>query len=83
MHDIFLKNAKTSQCACNSAQIDSTDILRSVTAVGQELRFSLDIKILQTPTTLNQANSGMYDYLRHVLNNSKFATSILRILAKE
>ena len=65
------------QCAWNSAPIEGTDILRSVAAVGRELRFLLDVKLLQNPTTLNQGHSGMYDYLWRVLNNSQYATSIL------
>ena len=83
MHDVFLQNAKTSDYACNIIPIDSTYILRSVTAVSWEFRFLLDIKIIQTPTTLDQGDSGMYEYIRHVWNNSQFGTSILHILAKE
>ena len=64
-------------------QIDGTDILRTVAYVGQELRLPLDFKIIQTPTTLNQVNSGMYDYLRHISNDSTFATSTLQILIEE
>ena len=33
-YEVFLKNAKTSQYAWNSAPIDGTDILRSVAAIG-------------------------------------------------
>ena len=74
---------KTSQSTCNSAPIYGTDILRSVAAVGQEFRFTLDVKILQAPTTLNQGNCSMYEYLRHVSNNSQFLTSILQIIIEE
>ena len=38
---------------------------------------------LFTPTTLNQGNSGLYEYLWHVSNTSQFETSILHILVKE
>ena len=83
MHDVFLHNAKTSQYDCNSAPIDGTDILGRVAAVGRELRFLLDTERPQTPITLNQGNCGMYEYIRHVSNNSQFATAILHILIKE
>ena len=83
MHDLFLRNAKTSRYAWNSAPINDTDIIRSVAAVIQELRSPLDVKILQIPTTLNQGNSGLYEYLWHVSNNSQFTTSILHTLINE
>jgi hypothetical protein len=35
-HQVFTKNAKTSQYAWNSALIDGTDIIRSMAAVGRE-----------------------------------------------
>ena len=34
-HELFLKNAKTSQYAWNSAPIDGTDILKKIAAVGR------------------------------------------------
>ena len=82
-NNIFLQNAKTSQYAWNSTPIYGIDILRSVAAVGRELYFSLDVELLQTPTTLDQGNSGLYEYLWHVSNNSQFATSIIHISIKE
>ena len=70
LHDVFIENTKISQYACNRAPIDGKYIIRSVAAVGHELHFPLDVKLLQTATTLNQGNFGLYEYLRHVLNNS-------------
>ena len=82
-HVVFLQNAKNSPYVWNSAPINSIDILRSVAAVGREFRFPLDVELIQTPTTLNQGNCGLYEYLRPVSNNSQFATSILQILIEE
>ena len=73
-HDVFIKNTKTSQYACNSTPVDGTYIIISVPAVGHEFHFPLEIKLLWTATTLNQGNSGLYEYLWHMLNNSQFAT---------
>ena len=82
-HELFLHNAKTSQYARNIAQIDITDILRSVTVFGWGFRFLLDVELLKTPTALNQGNYGIYYYLWHFLNNSQFSKSIPYILFKE
>ena len=82
-YDIFIQNAKTPQYAWNSAQINVTDIIIKVAAVSLEFRLLLDFKLLQTPETLNQSNSGLYEYLQHVKNNSQFAMSILQILIDE
>ena len=62
-YDVFLQNVKIFHYAWNSAPIYGTNFLRSVAAVGQGSCFPLDVKLLQTPTTLNQGNSGIYDYL--------------------
>ena len=55
-HQVFTENA-TSQYAWNSAPIDSTDIIRSVAAVGREFRFPLDVELLDIPTLLNDNNN--------------------------
>ena len=83
MHYIFLQNVKTSDYARNSAPIDGAYIIISVADVSREFRFMLDTKFLQIPTTLNQFNSGLYEYLWHVSNKYKFATSILHIIVEE
>ena len=49
-HDVFVQNAKTSQNAWKSAQIDDTYVMRRVAAVGREFRFTLDTELLPTPT---------------------------------
>ena len=82
-HDVFLQNAKTSQYAWNSIPIDGSDILRSVAAVCHEFCFSLDVELLQNPTTRNQGNSVLYEYPRHVSDKYQFVTLILQILVEE
>ena len=62
-HEVFLQNAKTSQYAWNRAPIDITHIIRCVASVGREFPFLLDVELLQNPTTLNQGNFDMYEYL--------------------
>ena len=79
----FMRIAKTTQYAWNSAPIDGTDIVRSMAAVGRDFRFPLDVKLSEIPTPNDSNNNALYDYLRNVSTDSKFATSILQILIEE
>jgi hypothetical protein len=82
-HETFVQNSKTSQYAWNSAPIDGTDITRSMVAVGRDFRFPLDVELSAPPTRNDSSNSALYDYLRHVSNDSTFAQSVVQILIEE
>ena len=82
-HETFVQNAKTSQYAWNSAPIDDTDVTRSMAAVGRDFRFPIDVELSPTPTLNDSTNSALFDYLRNVSNDSKFAQSIVAILVEE
>ena len=82
-HSIFANNAKTSQYAWNSSPIDGTDITRSMAAIGRDFRFPLDVNLTPTPTLNSSSNASLFQYLRDVSLESKFAVSILQILIKE
>lgn len=79
----FMRIAKTTQYAWNSAPIDGTDIVRSMAAVGRDFRFPLDVKLSELPQPNDPANNALYNYLRDVSNDSTFATSVLKILIEE
>ena len=59
-HDLFIQNAKTSQYACNSAQINNTDVICSVADVGIEFIFPLDIELLPTQTMNPDNNKVLF-----------------------
>ena len=44
-HNVFIKNTKTSPYTWNSADIDGTDVIRSMATVGREFRFLLDVEL--------------------------------------
>ena len=58
-HSGFIQNANTSHYSWNSAPIDDTDVMRRVSAVGREFRFTLDTEMLPKPT-LNPNNNQSY-----------------------
>ena len=78
-HNVFHRNVSLSAYAWNSAPIDNTDIVRSLPAIGRELRFPMDTKLHQLPE-LSEDNNNLYEYLREVSNDSNFATSVLQLL---
>ena len=62
--DCFVEAGISAGYAKNSASIDGTDIIRSIPAIGRELRFPLDIILTMLPKlTDNRANS-VVEYLR-------------------
>ena len=48
-NDIFVPTGITAGYAWNSVPIDGTDIIRSIPAISQELRFPIDININALP----------------------------------
>ena len=75
IHDVFILNAKTTQYARNSAPIDDTDMIHSVTYFGRELIFNLDKELLPTPTLNPNNNQVLLKYLRDINTNSQFTIS--------
>ncbi|GFH46278.1 hypothetical protein CTEN210_02752 [Chaetoceros tenuissimus] len=74
---------KLAQYAWNSAPVHGTDISRSLIAIGRDLMFPLDMELRPLPS-LNESNqSELYEYLRSMSNNSKFATEVAKILIEE
>ena len=81
--DCFVEAGISAGYAWNSAPIDGTDIIRSIPAIGRELRFPLDISLASLPKlTDNQANSVL-EYLRLTDKDKIFATEILKILVED
>ena len=82
-HESFTTNIKTSQYAWNSAPIDNTDVIRSVAALGREFKFPMDMELQPTPALNDEANSALFQYLRHASCSSKFSQSVLQVLLEE
>ena len=77
--DCFVEAGVSAGYARNRNPIDGTDIIRSIPAIGRELRFHLDISLTSLPKlTENQANS-VDEYLRLVDKDRIFSTKILKI----
>ena len=82
-NDIFVAASVVAGCVWNSFPIDGTDILRSIPAIGQELRFPLDID-LSALHPINSSNAeSVVSYLRLTDSNRYFASTILKILVED
>ena len=69
--------------AWNIANIDDTDIIRSIPAIDRESKFSIDISSASLPPlNTNQADS-VVKYLRLADSSKHFATEILKILIED
>ena len=78
--DCFVEVGLSAGYTWNSAPTDGTEIIRSIPAIGRELRFPLDISLTALPKlTDNQANS-VVEYLRLTDKDRIFSTEILKIL---
>ena len=62
--DCFVEAGISAGYAWNSAPIDGTDIIRSIPAIGRELRFPLDITLTALPTLTSNRANYVVEYLR-------------------
>jgi hypothetical protein len=79
IHQVY----KLAQYAWNSATIHGTDITRSLVALGRDLLFPLDTELRPLPKLNDRNNTELFEYLRKMSNDSKFATEVVKILVEE
>ena len=60
---IFVECAIATAYAWNSSPIDSTDVVRSLPAIGRELRFPLDIDLSDPPPMVDNPGKSIASYL--------------------
>ena len=82
-NDIFVAASVVVGYAWNSSPIAGTGILRSVPAIGRELRFPLDIDSSALLSLVSNNAEYVASYLRLTDSNRHFATTILKILIED
>ena len=81
--NIFVPDGIAAGYAWNSAPINGTDILRSIPAIGRELKLPLDINLNAMPKLVqNNANAAL-EYLKLTDSSRSFSSSILKILIED
>ena len=82
-NDIFVPAGIDASYAWNSAQIDDTDILYSIPAIGRELHFPIDINLSTLPKFAHYSGQAALDYLKLTDSSCHFSSSILKILIED
>ena len=80
---MFIRHIKTSQYAWNSTHIDDAGFMRSVTALGREFQYPLDMELLKSQTLNPINNKALFKYLLDVSMKSTFATEVLQMMVGE
>ena len=80
--NIFIPAGITAGYAWNSTSIDGTDILRSIPAIGRDVKFPLDINLnAMSQLVQNNANAGL-DYFKLSDSSRNLSSSILKKLSR-
>ena len=82
-NDIFVPTGIDASYAWNSAQIDDTDILYSIPAIGRELHFPIDINLIALPKFTHNSGQAALDYLKLTDFSRNFSLSILKIIIED
>ena len=69
--------------AWNSVPINGTDILRSIPAIGRQLKFSLDINLNAILKLVQNNANAVLGYLKLTDSSRSFSSSILKIIIED
>ena len=61
--EIFVEVAMVSAYVWNIRPIDCTGIIRSVCAIGRELKYPMDIPIVEIPQVIDSPSQSVADYI--------------------
>ena len=82
-NDIFFPASILTAYAWNSVPIDSTDVIRSIHAIGRALHFPLDINFNAVPKLIQNNAHTTLDYFNFTNSRRHFSSSILKILIED
>ena len=68
--------------AWNASPIDGTDILRSVPAIGRELKFLIDIHESNLPVPTSNVTASVVDYIRYLGRDVSYARDLIAWLLR-
>ena len=82
IHDILIKNTKTSQYYCNSTPTKGTYIAQFFAGIRSAFIFPIFIELAIVPELKNESNTDLIEYLCNVSINSKFSPYILQVVTE-
>ena len=69
--------------AWNASPIDGTDIIRSVPAIGRELRYPIDVSLSPVPDIIDNPSESVATYLRYLQRDVPFSRQLLAFLVED
>jgi hypothetical protein len=81
-NQVFIESTQCATFAWNSSPINSSDIVRSIAAVGRKIKFPLDISLQESLIILDADVYAVHSSLRLAQAHSTFSVSILALLTK-
>ena len=81
--ECFVECGMVSAYAWNASHINGTDIVRSIHAIGRELKFPLDINLMKLPAVVDNTSDSVAAYLHNIQNDVEFSRSILAWFAAD
>ena len=70
----------SSAYAWNTSPIDGIYIIRSIPAIGRELKIPMDINVTKIPTIIDSTSKIVVTYLSHIQNDVQFSQELLQWL---
>ena len=71
----FVEIGMATAYAWNASPIDGTDIIRSVPAIGRELRYPIDVSLSPVPDIIDNPSESVATYLRYLQRCSFFSST--------
>lgn len=82
-NNTLVRTSITAGYPWKSMPIGSTNILRSIPAINQELHFSIDIHLHVFPSTTHNNNQTTFEYLELIESSRQLPFSILKIIIED
>ena len=82
-HKCFVEVALISAYAWNAMQIDGTDIIRSIPAIGRLLKFPMNVALSELPIPVGDASQATVSYIRQIGRDARFAKELVMWLVEE
>ena len=79
----FVEIGMATAYAWNASPIDGTDIVRSVPAIGRELRYPLDVSLGPIPAIIDNPSASVVKYLRYLQRDIPFSRQLLAFLVED
>lgn len=82
-NECFVEAAMVLAYAWNASPVDGTGIIRSVPAIGRELKFPLDIELSEEPKIEDDDGENLLTYIRNLGRDAPFIRKMLAFILED